>query len=338
MKLIQQNKGKLALGIGSLLAFCGYKAYNLQTDVTLNLSSLHKSYFNNRLIWITGASSGIGEALSYVLASYGSKLILSARTTKKLNKIKQSLISEFNRTDKDIMVLPMDLSKTQTHKLIYESFYNQILTYFKAKSIDILINNAGLAHDTLTDELAYETIHDVYNINLVSPAILTRTVLPDMYKNNFGHIINISSVTSYFQNGAMSIYASSKNGLNSLSRVLQTEMSFLNKNVNCTLCILGAIATGIDKRTKNADGSYGSEEWEKWGIIDRGISPKECAELICTASCNKLKEAWISKQPELTYLYVAQQFPNLHSRFAKVGMYIGFPPFIAQIRKRLSKL
>merc|ERR1712190_438727 len=137
----------------------------------------------------------------------------------------------------------------------------------------------------------------MFNINLVSPAILTRTVLPDMMRNDFGHVINVSSFTSYFQNGAMSVYAASKNGLNSLSRVLQTEMAFLNDNVRCTLCILGAINTGIDQRIKNADGSSGSEGWQKWGSIDSGISPKECAQLICSAACNKLKEVWISKHP-----------------------------------------
>ena len=74
----------------------------------------------------------------------------------------------------------------------------------------------------------------------------------------FRDIIKISSVTLYFQNGAMSIYASTKNGLNSLSRVTQTELAFSNNNVNCTLCILGAVNTGIDKRTKTVDGKIGS--------------------------------------------------------------------------------
>merc|ERR1712228_865583 len=134
------------------------------------------------------------------------------------------------------------------------------------------------------------------------------------------------------------VYAASKNGLNSLSRVLQTEMDFISPNVKCTLCILGAINTGIDQRIKNADGSIGSKGWQKWGSIDNGISPKECAKLICTASSNKLKEVWISKHPELGFLYACANFPNLYARFPKIWMRIGFPPFIDLVNKRLSKL
>merc|ERR1712008_470185 len=119
------------------------------------------------------------------------------------------------------------------------------------------------------------------------------------------------------------------NGLNSLSRVLQTELAFLNENVHCTLCILGAINTGIHQRIKNADGSQGSEGWAKWGSIDAGISASECAKLICTATCNKLKEVWICQQPELSLMYATQQFPNLYAAFPKIWMNKwSFPPFI----------
>merc|ERR1719464_2354805 len=194
------------------------------------------------------------------------------------------------------MVLPLDLSKVSVQKQIPAS-YASILRFFGRSSIDMLINNAGIVQDGLTDEVPFDDIRDVFNVNLVSPAILTRAVLPDMLKADCGHVVNISSVTAYFQNGAMSIYAASKNGLISLSKVLQTEAAFLSPNVRCTLCILGAINTGIDQRAKAADGSVGSETWLKWGKIESGISPKRCAQLICTATSQRMKEVWISKHP-----------------------------------------
>ena len=143
----------------------------------------------------------------------------------------------------------------------------------------------------------------------------------------FRDIIKISSVTLYFQNGAMSIYASTKNGLNSLSRVTQTELAFSNNNVNCTLCILGAVNTGIDKRTKTVDGKIGSVWWIKWDKIENGISPKKCAQLICKGECNKLDEIWISKHPELTYLY---------TRYKKVWILLWRLPGKEDVNKRVN--
>eukprot|EP01084_Bolivina_argentea_P181005 312664_1 len=334
--------GSIMVSIWCLsLSYHIFSFWNLYSDLTLNSSKLHNSYFKDRIVWITGASSGIGEALSFELASFGSKLILSARNEKKLNAIKQRIINntEFNLQEKDILILPLDLSKTSIQQSVYKndpnSAYQQILKHFKIQSIDILINNAGIAHDSLSDEIEIKDIYDVFNVNLISPAILTRTVLPNMYKNNFGHVINISSCTAYFNVGAMSIYAATKNGLSSLSRIYSTEMDFLNENVNCTLIVLGSINTGIDQRMRKSDGTVGkSESWLKWGIIEKGIKPSKCANLICNAASNKLKEAWISVNPQLAGMYCCAYFPFMYRYSKRFWMKIMFPPFIDAVAKR----
>ena len=136
------------LGIATLL-YQAYRYKNLDSDLTtagyLWPRSVKKEYFRNRIIWITGASSGIGKALCHYLVSLqiGVKLIISARREGVLQDLKSEICQKYKNQiyDTDIYVLPMDLSKKNVK--YYKSQYESIKDYFNISSIDILINNAG---------------------------------------------------------------------------------------------------------------------------------------------------------------------------------------------------
>merc|ERR1719410_1216967 len=146
--------------------------------------SVKASYFKNRIVWITGASSGIGKALCYYLISLkvGVKLIISARRAAVLNHLKQDLIEKNKNTvyGTDIYVLPMDLAKKSIK--YYRKQYESIKTAFDVSSIDILINVAGIAMLSDFESFPAQKSANMIQVNLVSPIILSNLVLSDIIR------------------------------------------------------------------------------------------------------------------------------------------------------------
>ena len=130
-----------AIGLASYLAKRRWN--NMDCDYTTYTSQLNPEYYRNRIIWITGASTGIGKALTYYIASLnvGVKLVLTARRDQLLNYIKSEITNKYSIPDKNIYILPMDLNTNNKDYL--STKYRTILNFFNVKSIDILINNAG---------------------------------------------------------------------------------------------------------------------------------------------------------------------------------------------------
>src|SRR3954462_6498076 len=123
------------------------------------------SYFSERVIWITGASSGIGEALAYALAKKGAKLILSARRKEELERVKGNC---FSKAQPDIRVLPIDLEKPSTLKLCAEAAI-QIFGH-----VDILINNGGISQRSLVADTSVDVDRKLMEVNFFGAIALTK--------------------------------------------------------------------------------------------------------------------------------------------------------------------
>ena len=175
----------VATGVAGLLGlysiYAAYQYNKMDCDWTTWHKRLDKSYFKDKIIWITGSSSGIGKQLAQYLASLnvGVKLILSARTESKLQQVKQELLNKYQT---EIYVLPMDLSETDI--IYYQSKYNSVLKQFDVSSIDILINNAGVGMRSAFLDFNAKDAVNMLQVNLVSPILLTKLVLTDMVKDN----------------------------------------------------------------------------------------------------------------------------------------------------------
>ena len=232
----QIKKALSGLGIATLLyEACRWK--NLDSDWTtagyLWPRSVKKEYFRNRIIWITGASSGIGKALCYYLVSLkvNIKLIISSRRQQVLEDLKHDLITK-NRNaiySTDIYVLPMDLTK-KTVKY-YRKQYESIKEYFDVSSIDILINNAGIGMRSEFQKFHAKNSMDMLQTNLVSPIILTQLVLDDIINDNkndklkpFGHICNVGSLIAYLLVAQQTTYNATKSGLLAFGTSLALEL------------------------------------------------------------------------------------------------------------------
>jgi len=192
-----------------------------------------------KVVWITGASTGIGREIAKVFAKAGNIVVVSARRKSRL----VSLVSEIKFAEREAVAFVCDVSSERsvmnTAKRIKEKY----------GTIDCLINNAGVTVfksflDTKIVDYDY-----VMDINLRGSFMCMKAVLPLMLKKNNGHIINILSVASNTIFEDSSVYSASKAGLLAMSNSLRLELR--GKNIKVTNIFPGAVETPIwDSRTR----------------------------------------------------------------------------------------
>ncbi|KAL9982697.1 hypothetical protein ACROYT_G004773 [Oculina patagonica] len=183
-----------------------------------------------KVVWITGASSGIGEYLAYQLAKYGCKLVLSARRKAELDRVKDKcaaiatgLDSSFNK-DQDILVLPLDLQKFGTH----EKLAQDVLKHFG--KVDILVNNGGRSQVSLVKKAPLKVDRALLDLNLLGTISLTKAVLPHMIERHEGQIVVVSSILGKFGFPLRATYCASKYALQIiLPRTLQIDRNRSSK-------------------------------------------------------------------------------------------------------------
>jgi NADP-dependent 3-hydroxy acid dehydrogenase YdfG len=169
---------------------------------------------NNKIIVITGASSGIGQALVNKLASFGPKLVLAARRSDRLDSIRNSL-----QDPSKCLCVPTDVTDQQNVKFLFE----ETAKYFGP--VDILINNAGVGRPALLSETNLGQWKRIIDTNLSGVYMCTRqAVLQMLNAQNPGHIITVSSIAGKFVLPGYSAYCASKHGVSAFMRALKTEL------------------------------------------------------------------------------------------------------------------
>ncbi len=188
---------------------------------------------------ITGASSGIGEALAHQLAQKGSNLILVARSEDKLNALSQQLSQQYGIT---AYVIGCDLSLANAGETL-EKAVNSL-----GLSVDILVNNAGFGGYSEFEKQNLDEIHNMLNVNIVALTDLTRRFLPQMAKRGRGRILNIASTAAFMPGPLMAVYYASKAYVLSFSEAVNEEMRGTGVSVT-TLCP-GPVETGFQAVSK----------------------------------------------------------------------------------------
>ncbi|MGG7438051.1 SDR family oxidoreductase [Chryseobacterium arthrosphaerae] len=201
-------------------------------------------YFNDKVIWITGASSGIGEALVKELASKSTaKIILSSRKKEQLFTVAEKAGLPGNR----FAVLPLDLADYKNMPDIAAKATE------KFGKIDLLINNAGLSQRSLAIETDIEVDKHLMEVDYIGTVALTKAVLPYMIKNGSGQIAVVSSLMGIFGAPMRSGYAGAKHALHGFFDALRAEL--YDHNIQITIICPGFIQTGISIHAVTGDGS-----------------------------------------------------------------------------------
>jgi short-subunit dehydrogenase len=191
-----------------------------------------KENLNNKTVWITGASSGIGASAAEKLTETKAKLILSASQPKSFAGLKDTF-----RDRPNAYFMPFEISGEEKLNAIYEKIENI------AGGVDILINNAGIAEFGPFAETTLEQFDRMFAINLRGMYMCTKKVLPRMLKNKFGIIINISSNAALKTFPNSSVYAATKAAQRAMTRSLREEIR--SEGVKIIDIYPGATATGI---------------------------------------------------------------------------------------------
>ena len=255
--------------------------------------------FNDKVIWITGASSGIGEALAYEFAKLGSKLILSSRNEQELNRVRNNC-SDF---EQNVFVLPLDLcSSGQLDSKAHTAVQKWGL-------IDYVIHNAGIASRALIHDTDMDIYRTVMETNFFGPIAITKAILPYMLEKNKGHFVVISSLSGEYGVPKLSAYASAKHALHGFFESLRAEM--VNCKIKVSIIIPGFINTAI---INNALDGKGNQLGRNMGVNEKGMSPRVCAQKIINAISGQKKEALIGRSEMLT-VYFHRFFPGMFSRF-----------------------
>lgn len=192
-----------------------------------------KSYFQGKVIWITGASSGIGEELCYQFSMLGAQLIISARNEGKLRRVNDHL----PRNAGSAKVLPLDLENL---KELPEKVQTAV-TYFG--KVDILVNNAGLAIRDFVENTALGIDQKLMNINYLGPITLTKLLLPHFKNQGNGQMVVISSLSGKYGVPKLAAYAAPKHALDGFYESLRSEL--VDSGIGITLVIPGIIQTEI---------------------------------------------------------------------------------------------
>jgi NADP-dependent 3-hydroxy acid dehydrogenase YdfG len=185
-----------------------------------------------KAVWITGASSGIGKALSIEFAKNGLLVLGTARRSDLLQEIKNELDSQADNLEP----YQLDISNPKS----IQEFYKNISSTYE---IDCLINNAGTTSFKNALDNSIEEIQNIINANLLGSIYSIKTILPEMIERKSGTIINILSVVTQKVFTASSIYSAAKSGLLAYSKVLREELR--DKNIRIINISPGATATPI---------------------------------------------------------------------------------------------
>jgi short-subunit dehydrogenase len=251
-----------------------------------------------KVIWLTGASSGIGEALAYHLAKKGARLILSARRKEELERVKGNC---FGKAQPYVRILPLDLEQSHTLKLSTEAAL-QIFGH-----VDILINNGGIGQRSLIAETSLEVDRRIMEINYFGAIALTKYLIPHFIRRKGGHFVNVSSLTGIFGTAYRSGYAASKHALHGFFDAVRAE--HYKDNIKVTMICPGFIHTPITLSALTGDGTPLKKMDEP---TYKGKSANWCAGKIIQAIESNKEEAYIGGR-EVIGVYIKRFFPSLFS-------------------------
>ena len=195
-----------------------------------------------KIVWITGASSGIGEALVKIYAHRGEKLILSSRNFTALERVKSECDNPGN-----IKILPIDLNDFDAAPALVQKAYD----FFGR--IDILINNAGVSQRSLIADTQFDVFKKLIEIDYLGTVALSRALLPFFLKQGGGHYVVVSSVMGKYGSPFRSGYAAAKHALHGFFDVMRMEHR--KDNIDVTIICPGFVRTPIAMNSLRGDGS-----------------------------------------------------------------------------------
>jgi len=254
--------------------------------------------FKNQVVWITGGSSGIGEALALEFASAGSKIVLSSRREDELNRVRDRCV-ERGAALSDILVLPLDVTDFES----MPAAVHRVVEAFDR--IDMLINNAGISQRSLCVDTDMSVYRQLFEVDVLGQIALTKAVLPGMVNRKSGHIAVTSSVAGKIGVPQRTGYCAAKHAVMGFYDALRAELDHLG--IRVTTITPGFIRTNISVNALKGDGSdFGEID----GDIAGGMDVTRCAGVIMAGFRKGTPEIAVGEGMEMKALWLKRFFPG----------------------------
>ncbi|HEY8184196.1 MAG TPA: SDR family oxidoreductase [Thermoanaerobaculia bacterium] len=248
--------------------------------------------FRDKVVWVTGASSGIGEAVAVAFSREGAKLILSSRNAVELERVRKTCAGDGHR------VVPLDLTRPDTFPAVGD--------------VDVLVHSGGVSQRSLAIDTDLATDRAIMELDFFGTVALTKAVLPSMLARKSGHIVPISSVVGYVGTPLRSTYAAAKHALHGFFDSLRAEVA--KDGILVTIVCPGYIRTNVSRNALTGNGT-------PLGTMDptheHAMLPEECARRIVNAVASRKQEVVIGGK-EKWAVPLKRFFPGVVARMVRM--------------------
>ncbi|TNE72587.1 MAG: SDR family oxidoreductase [Gammaproteobacteria bacterium] len=256
-------------------------------------------------VWITGASSGIGEALALQYARAGAGLVLSARREAELQRVANRCV-EAGLPQDHILVLPLDVTD-------WDSLPGAVAAVMdRFGAVDVLINNAGLSQRSLCKDTDLSVYQKLLDVDVMGQIALTKAVLPHMLERGSGHLAVTASVAGKVGVPLRTGYCAAKHAVMGFYDALRAEVE--GEGLHVSTIVPGFIRTDISRNALAADGSAFGELDDN---IAAGMDVDECAEVIFKGLQSRKREIPVGKGKEMSALWLKRLAPEVLFRVTR---------------------
>jgi NADP-dependent 3-hydroxy acid dehydrogenase YdfG len=255
--------------------------------------------FKDKTVWITGGSSGIGEALALQFASQGARIVLSARRIDELNRVRDACLDK-GLPAGNVLVLPLDVTDFESIPAATDAVCHAF------GRIDMLINNAGVSQRSLCVDTDMSVYRKLFEVDVLGQIALTKAVLPLMIKQGSGHIAITSSVAGKIGVPLRTGYCAAKHAVMGFYDALRAETA--KQGVRVTTITPGFINTNVSINALNGDGStFGRTD----SNIANGMDVTRCAQVIMEGFRKGTPEIAVGEGMEMKALWLKRFFPGI---------------------------
>lgn len=253
--------------------------------------------FAGKVIWVTGASSGIGEALCKIFARCGARVVLSARTEAELQRVRSECIAAGASGD-NLLVVPLDI-------VDYDAMPGAVASVLEAFTrIDMLINNAGMSQRSFCLDTNIDVYRRMLEVNVLGQIALTKQVLPTMVERGCGHLVVTASVAGKVGVPLRTGYCAAKHAVMGFFDALRAEVAYLGIRVSTV--VPGFIRTNVSTNALTGTGEKFAKEDAN---IAGGMDVDEAAQIIVQGLADGLEEIAVGQGEEMALLDLKRSDP-----------------------------
>eukprot|EP00191_Tetraselmis_sp_GSL018_P020355 CAMPEP_0177594506 /NCGR_PEP_ID=MMETSP0419_2-20121207/9819_1 /TAXON_ID=582737 /ORGANISM="Tetraselmis sp., Strain GSL018" /LENGTH=349 /DNA_ID=CAMNT_0019085823 /DNA_START=207 /DNA_END=1253 /DNA_ORIENTATION=- len=290
------------LGSTAILSYKLLRFLLADADLSVLSRSMPASdAFAGKVVWLVGASQGLGETVANYFVAHGARVVLSARRHAELERV-----AERCGGDKVAATVALDIKGDFTE---LSAAADAAFGCFGGAGVDILVPLVGASQRSAAEETSPEVDREMFELNALGPIRLAKAALPRMLDAGAGHIAVVSSMAGVVPSPGQSTYAATKHALQGFFKSLAAEVA--DRGVGVSVICPGPVAADPNRPRRKVFGADGLVDASDEGSAKSRVAPERVAELIGAAVHHRIPEVWVAKHPVLALAYAMRLAPAL---------------------------